>query len=421
MKPIANRIYRAIFIVSLISMITMVSTILLVNETLEQTMLKMQPTLEENPTFGSATPEQAFVWLSTSHQVAYVPKNHALPAGFPSLFSALESQEMAEVDIGEHTYLLNKQHSADGTLYIARNISAFEEREAKFNLLLIVLVLLIALLSWWLARLSSQTITTPLEKLSQTIQQLPVGPYLPSLKTNYQDQELYDIAVTFNLFLTELNAYMKREKHLLHLASHELRTPIAIIAGAIEIIESRAQLNQADQITLQRLKRANAEMAANIETILQLARATPQPEKENTFLIDLIDGVINDMSDAGANTNRIQLHPSEKPIVKANPTLVKMLLRNLLQNALQHTTGPIHLYLQNHRLIISDEGNGLTAEQQQRLKIKASPSSGGLGLYIVTMICEKLNWQLSWESEAQSGTIITIDYKPQIMDRTTDL
>lgn len=410
MKPIANRIYRAIFTVSLISMITMVSTILLVNESLEHTMLKMQSSALETPTFVTENPSLAFSWQSLSHQIAYVPHGQSIPTTFPTFFSTLQLTDMAEVDVGDQTYLLNKQINDTGTLYIARNITAFEERENKFNLLLIVLVLVIGLLSWWLARLSSQTITTPLEKLSQTIQQLPIGPYLPPLKTAYQDQELYDIAITFNRFLNEINAYMRREKYLLHLASHELRTPIAVITGAIEIIESRGMLNDSDAITMQRLKRANSEMAINIATILRLARATEQTEKTQIALDELIEQVQREMAEVGANTQRIQILQSDAPLLYANKPLVKMLLRNLLQNALQHTSGTIYLRLQKDKLLIQDEGNGLSHEQQQRLRLKSPPTTGGLGLYIVTMICEKLLWQLSWQSEPNQGTLIVVHY-----------
>ncbi len=412
MKPIANRIYRAIFIVSLISMITMVLTLFLANESLEYTMLKMSPELGDAPIIAPMQGTEPFIWQSASHQIAYIPAGQPHPAHFPSLFNALAQREVAEVYEQDQTFLLNKQTTSHGTLYVARNITAFEQREDKFTALTFILVGLISILSWWLARVSSQKITTPLQRLSQTIQQLPVGPNLPQLKLNYQDQELYDIAQTFNRFLAELTAYMQREKNLLHLASHELRTPIAVIAGAIEIIEARNQLSPADQKTLQRLKRANQDMTDNINTILRLSRYESSHDIHTVHLQSLIQQLLQDMGTVYPIPQRVHFHSHAQPQVEANALLITMLLRNLIQNALQHTTGTITLHLYADHILLQDQGRGLSPQQQARLGQQQAPTTGGLGLYIVTLMCEKLSWRLELKSELDHGTQIELFFLP---------
>ena len=419
MKPIANRIYKAIFIVSLISMITMVLTLLIANESLEQTMLTMQPDLSQSPISAPSAPHSPFVWHSESHQIAYIPSKPDISVTAPAVFSALQDQDSAEVKVGDQTYLLNKQVIEHGILYVARNITAFEKREERFNALLILLVLGISILSWWLARISSRKISTPLRKLSHTIQQLPVGPNLPQLKLSYQDQELHDIAQTFNRFLAELTAYMQREKNLLNLASHELRTPIAVMAGAIDVIESRNQLGPADHKTLQRLKRANQDMADNINTILRLSRHEAHSDETEINLEHLIHELLIDMNSVYAIKERVQLHCHETSHVKNNALLVSMLLRNLIQNALQHTTGTIHINLYADHFHLQDQGSGLTTQQQARLGQNHAPSTGGLGLYIVTLMCEKLDWQLTLQSQPNQGTQIELYFSQSAHPPTT--
>ncbi|NLJ62130.1 MAG: hypothetical protein GX332_02305, partial [Alcaligenaceae bacterium] len=95
------------------------------------------------------------------HQIAYIPAGQTHPAHFPSLFNALAQREVAEVYEQDQTFLLNKQTTPHGTLYVARNITIFEQREDKFTALTFILVGLISILSWWLAR-----VTLMCEKLS---------------------------------------------------------------------------------------------------------------------------------------------------------------------------------------------------------------------------------------------------------------
>lgn len=98
--------------------------------------------------------------------------------------------------------------------------------------------------------------------------------------------------------------------------------------------------------------------------------------------------------------------------------MAQMLLRNLIQNALQHTTRTIQIRLLPGLIEISDEGAGLTADQQailtgrKKLPQDGSPLSG-LGLYIVTLMCERLQWRLQVPESSASGTTIQIRTAPQ--------
>lgn len=85
-----------------------------------------------------------------------------------------------------------------------------------------------------------------------------------------------------------------------------------------------------------------------------------------------------------------------------------MLLRNLIQNALQHTTGTITLHLYADHILLQDQGRGLSPQQQARLGQQQAPTTGGLGLYIVTLMCEKLSWRLDLKSELDHGTQIEL-------------
>src|SRR5690606_1477854 len=141
----------------------------------------------------------------------------------------------------------------------------FENREALFEMAVIIMAVVIIGLSLLLAIVSIRRIVKPLSLLSERICSRPVGPSIPRMATDYVDTELHSIATTFNRFLDELESYVLREQSLLSLASHELRTPVAVMSGALDILESRNQLNANDQATLRRVRRACDEMRDNID------------------------------------------------------------------------------------------------------------------------------------------------------------
>ena len=84
-----------------------------------------------------------------------------------------------------------------------------------------------------------------------------------------------------------------------------------------------------------------------------------------------------------------------------------MLIRNLVQNALQHTEGEVRIIETPEYLDICDQGTGLLLQQQRFLKHKYIPGvtklpdineqgsvSHGFGLYIVTLVAERLAWTI---------------------------
>lgn len=125
----------------------------------------------------------------------------------------------------------------------------------------------------------------------------------------------------------------KREKDLVSLASHELRTPVAVIAGALDVLARRATLCDDDARTVARIQRAADGMRADIEALLAVARpASPRYSAEAAVPVDLADNarsVIHELEyGAPTDAGRARLSVVEPvPAVAADPALVRMLLQ----------------------------------------------------------------------------------------------
>lgn len=414
-RSISRRVYRAILAISIINIVAMLGTVLLVNEDLEQTMLQVEFAQERDYIIMNHVSDEVLVWDTPSLAIVYIPNGKPRPSLLPAVFQGLpDADYAAEIEVGKETYLVSIKRVENGLFYIAKSITHFEEREALFNIALMVMAIVILAFSLLLATISSRRVVKPLKQLSERISRIPVGRTMPRLQKNYSETELQAIAATFNRFLDELESYVRREQSLLSLASHELRTPIAVMSGALDIVEARGQLRANDATTLKRMRRACDEMRDNIDVLLRLSRQDPGGQHQKDLeLRPALQRVIDDLKATHEANGRVQLIVQGDLLVNADPAMVHMLLRNLIQNAMQHTTNNIQVRLSGVAIEIEDYGPGLSASQQEvlrgerRLASDGSPLNG-LGLYIVTLMVERLDWLLEIARTDHNGTLIRI-------------
>ncbi len=415
MRSISRRIHRAILLVSMACVAVMVVMVLEVNEDLERTMLQVEFEQELDFILANRDQSELFVWEGFNQQLVFVPQGQATPVQMPEVFKGLPFGFSDEITRNGKTYLVNISVLPKGVVYIAKDITHFENREFLFSIALGVMTLLIIGLGLWMATLSSRRIVNPLRQLSEQISEVPVGAQMPRIPVNYSDSELYSIAETFNRFLGELESYVRREQSLLSLASHELRTPVAVMSGALDILEMRGQLKPNDLATVARMRNACTEMRSNVEVLLKLSRnqADGSPVREAISLTTLVEEVLDDLNNLFKVRARVRLNIMDTIMLRSDSVLVKMLLRNLVQNALQHTQKEIDITLGKGIIQIQDRGTGFTAEQKAILGremqvVPGSTSLNGLGLYIVTLMSERLQWPLQVTRSDSNGSVIQL-------------
>ena len=227
------------------------------------------------------------------------------------------------------------------------------------------------------------------------------------------DEELIEITQVLNNLLETLAAYLQREKALISLASHELRTPIAVISGALDVIDNRGTLTNENQKTIARIRHATEKMQADVDALLHLAHQAGQLTSEPVNLANSVRGVLNELENSKDTAiQRISVNwPTQDKLIESDPALVRMLIRNLVQNSLRHTDGRVGISLGDNNLTISDQGPGLPAHIVSRLQTQSPLSEvpdDGLGLFIVKLICERLNWRLDIENDNASSAGIVV-------------
>ena len=227
---------------------------------------------------------------------------------------------------------------------------------------------------------------------------------------------LVNAVLTFKIREAENKARDKEEKvktiqlydTLLNSLSHELRTPIATIVGAIDVLkENRNKLSETNQTELfEEIDKASIRLNKQVENLLNMSRLETgmlKLKQDWCDINELINTVIH-KNFAYKPKQKIDFVPNEKlPLFKLDAGLIAEVIQNLISNAIQYTPEnsiiTIEVQFQADVLIISvsDNGNGFPESEIQYAfdKFYRLPSTktggSGLGLSIVKGFVEAHN------------------------------
>jgi signal transduction histidine kinase len=235
-------------------------------------------------------------------------------------------------------------------------------------------------------------LTRRLERLQSSVEALGAGRLSTRVAVEGND-EVAHLAESFNLSAARIEALMAAQKSLLANASHELRSPLARIRMAIELMQHTAQPAMRDELT-----RNIAELDQLIDEILLASRldaSLDTPLQSET--IDFVALVAEECA-------RVDAELAATPAtLQGDARLLRRMVRNLLENARRYgNQSPINVTLDQAspdmiRLDIRDGGNGVPPEEREnifapfyRLPGARERDGGvGLGLALVRQIARR--------------------------------
>lgn len=402
---LGKRIFRIFFLNSLISLFVVVVFVWFVFEDMEDALLKRDSKEELQMLRRDSYLARHHVWQYGSVIHFFQPPawSDESDITIPKVFQGIPVPFSGEVKWADKIYHIYSYATEEGNYFLAKDVSEFEHRELLFALMLGVLCVIVLMLNFLLSLYANRRLVKPLHQLRCQIRRCVPGQSMTPIDEHYIDEqyideELVEIAKAFNWFMTEISVLIRRERTMISSAGHELKTPIAVISGAIQIMEQRGQLARDDAKTFGRIKQATQEMQENVETLLTLYRRSRLCSSVRMKVHCVLDELMDEIKFMSASEyHRIQkAWRSTGTPINSDVVLAKMLFRNLIRNALNHTKGPIRLTLTDTYLDILDQGSGLPVAVSQWIHAQPGtlPVQEGLGLYIVTLACEQLGWHL---------------------------
>jgi two-component system, OmpR family, sensor histidine kinase VicK len=219
--------------------------------------------------------------------------------------------------------------------------------------------------------------------------------------------------------VTEQERRERAEREFVMNAAHELRTPLAAIASAVEALETGAKDRDEDRDRfLAVVDRQTRRLTRLTHALLTLARAqtSAEPVKLETVAVGLL---LHDIADELPDTPTVEICCDDL-LVRAHSDLLRQALENLTANALKHAGGrglvlrAAHTRDQRVRISVTDGGPGMQGRDASRAGdrfYRARDADGegfGLGLAIVREVAGAMGGTTSIESTPGSGTTVSV-------------
>ena len=232
--------------------------------------------------------------------------------------------------------------------------------------------------------------------------------------------EMAQLAKTFNNMMNRLEAAFQSQRQFINDASHELRTPITIVSGHLELLEysEPREIAETMPIVLDELER----MARFVDDLLLLAKA----ERKDFLILKPID--LKELTLSIYSKIRVlgerkwQLDNIAVGTITVDPQRIVQAMLNLAQNAVQNTKTTDTITLGSAiedgqiRLWITDTGVGIPFQDRERIfdrfarsgNNRANSQGAGLGLSIVSAIAQSHNGCVELYSKVDKGSTFTV-------------
>ena len=328
-------------------------------------------------------------------------------------------------------YCATMDYTHDGEtvkLYFFRTVTSeltlFDDLE-KF---LLALDFIGMLLSIGVGYILSRRVLTPIKTMNALAREIAfekMGGRIPIGTTN---DELSELAKTLNQMLDRLQGSINRQQKFVSDASHELRTPTAIIKGYIEYIENYGA--QDETMLKENLKIIGSE-AKNMENLLEnllfLTRTDDNRQRINKKTLDLDDIVGSVMSKMKTvvKSHTVELLRNDPAKIFGDETLIQQMLRIFLDNAVKYTPAGGSIRVTSRRdgekilLSIADTGIGIAPQNRKKIferftrinseELVTEANGSGLGLSIAKWIADHHDIKISVDGELGRGTTFTLE------------
>jgi heavy metal sensor kinase len=272
----------------------------------------------------------------------------------------------------------------------------------------------------------------PIDRITRTAAQISAQDLHQRLNLKLPNDEVGRLAATFDTMLARLEDAFEQQKRFIADASHEMRTPLTILKGDVEVALNRPRSAQEYRETLEMVNQTADRLSALLEELFLLARADSnqfplKPENINLAQI-LTDEVRSLLPHALKKQVSLHLDAPDELSLQGDPAKLGRLFRNLIENAIKYSsagasvTVTVNLANDQARIDFTDTGPGIPPEHLAHLferfyrvdKARSRQTAGvdssgaGLGLSIAQWLAQTHGGRIEVASGIGQGTTFTV-------------
>jgi signal transduction histidine kinase len=276
--------------------------------------------------------------------------------------------------------LVGMWYMVDGEAEEVSNLMDTEFDDLLFILSSVVVCVVISVVT---VRKVSDHLAAPITQLTEQITHYQHNQDQAFPTLDRQD-ELGDLSRAYRDLVVRLESFIEREHAFTRYASHELRTPMTVIQGNLDLISPQLQANPVHQRAEKRMRNASQRMQRLIDTFLAISREQHTQhavQLDQTDIEELIDDVLLYAPDE--THARLSCDVDSNATWQADPLMASIIVDNLLRNALTHSQQAIHVHVQSHSITITNATDDTHGD------------SHGIGMDLIHRIAELYGWEVT--------------------------
>lgn len=263
----------------------------------------------------------------------------------------------------------------------------------------------------------------PVYKLNENIAEINGEDLTKRIDSTSNGVELNSLACSFNQLLERIEVVLEREKTFAAGASHELKTPLAVVKTNLDVLYMSGEPTKEDlEETMGVVDKQINRMIKLVDDLFAMYELRGYELGEVIYVDKVINEILSEQKDSLLEKN-ISIHVSNNQCtIKGNFNLFKHAISNLLQNAIKFSNdyGKIEIIVENNndcRISVVDEGIGIAPDAAEHIfetfyredKSRSRKIGGaGLGLSIVKGIIEQHGGNVVYKPNYPKGSIFIV-------------
>lgn len=265
----------------------------------------------------------------------------------------------------------------------------------------------------------------PINSMRQAVESISAKNIYERIHVPDNGDELTDLGRTFNNLLDRMETAYAQQRKFVSDASHELRTPITVIRGYVDLLDRWGKDEpEILEEAIEAIKSETLDMSHLVENLLFIAKGENRKlnfEPELFNLLELVAEVCNET--IMSNETRTILYSGDSFDMVADQRMLKQLLRIFIENSVKFTEpeGIIRIMVKRDEswaiIKVWDNGDGIAPDDLERVferfyvadKARTKDKSGsGLGLSIARRIADVHGGKISLVSSVDEFTEFTV-------------
>lgn len=365
------------------------------------------------------------LYIRLINDKASVEKSTYFPKDLPVTFKQLGKdilyfEKFDDFIIGEIKFTIEKK---DYVLQVATDYKILNETMQNLFYILIFIIPIILIFSITGGYFLIYKSFKPIEEMLTNLKEINSTTLSKRLKISQTQDEISMLAKEINSLLERLEISFEKINQFSSDASHELKTPLTIIRGEIEIALRKDRSSEEYKKSLQSCLDEVLVIQQTIDDLLFLAKNESIKESfEDVYIDEVTFEAVKELKPF-AHIREIEIKTQIDDVfqIKGFSKLLKIAVKNILKNAITYSHKNslviVKNYIENGNFVISieDKGIGISKEDQKKIfekffrtdKSRNKESGGtGLGMAIVEKIIKHHHAKIELESQEKQGTTV---------------